>query len=70
MSFAPNLEHSIAVERPIPDDAPVTKIVLDSNVNGYTFFLVLTSSNKSAIVSALLISFADISTPTHHLSYQ
>ena len=38
MSFAPNLEHSIAVERPIPDDAPVTRIVLDSNVNGLFIF--------------------------------
>ena len=31
---APILEHSIAVERPIPEDAPVTKITFPDNENG------------------------------------
>ena len=31
---APNFEHSIAVALPIPEDAPVTKIVLFSKLYG------------------------------------
>ena len=33
-SFAPILEHSMAVERPIPEDAPVTRIILSAIEKG------------------------------------
>lgn len=33
-TVAPILEHSIAVARPMPDDAPVTRIILPSSENG------------------------------------
>jgi len=56
--IAPIFEHSIAIDFPIPEEAPVTNIVFPSNENGlyinYIFDLMILY--KSSIVVELLIS--------------
>ena len=43
MRRAPRLEASMAVERPMPEDAPVTKMVLPSRENGFEIIPILTA---------------------------